>query len=388
MSFCAIRVGTAILASTCSLALNAPIAQAASHKVTYSFTSGGDGTGPEASLMNVAGTLFGTTYGGGAHSAGTLFQVSTAGSEKLVYSFKGGSDGATVTAPVLNVGGTFYGTTEYGGGATTCSGGCGTVFGLSKTGTEVMLYAFKGGTDGANPTAGLIELGGTFYGTTSAGGASKYGTVFTITSTGAEKILYSFKGGTDGATPMGHLVNVGGTLYGTTYTGGANFYYGTVYSITPAGVEKVIYSFKDAADGAYPTAGLVNIGASLYGTSSYGADHLGTVFSVTEKGVFKVLHSFQGGTDGASPEGDLLNVGKTLYGVTYSGGGTGCAAHLGCGTVYTVTLKKVETIAYAFQGGADGFDPESGLIAVGGTLYGTTASGGTDDNGTVFSITP
>ncbi len=386
MSCIGIRLASFILAATSSLAICTPYAWAANHTVLYSFTGEGDGTGPAASLLDVGGKLYGTSFGGGAHSAGTVFRISTAGAENLTYSFANGIDGANPQSPVLNVGGTLYGTTKYGGGSTACSGGCGTVFGVTKAGGEAMLYAFKGGADGANPVAGLLDLNGTLYGTTSYGGAKNYGTVFTISPSGSEKVLYSFTGGQDGGTPMGRLLNVRGTLYGTTYTGGANFYYGTVFSITPAGVENVIYSFKNGTDGAYPTAGLVSIGKALYGTSSYGADHLGTVFSVKRTGSFKVLHAFAGGSDGSSPEGDLVNVSGTLYGVTYSGGGTGCSTY-GCGTVFSVTPTGTAAIVYSFQGGSDGLNPSTGLLNVSGTLYGTTASGGADYNGTVFAIT-
>jgi uncharacterized repeat protein (TIGR03803 family) len=262
------------------------------------------------------------------------------------------------------------------------------VFAVTSAGEEIMLYAFRGGADGANPTAGLIDVGGILYGTTSYGGRHNYGTVFTITPDVREKVLYSFTGGMDGGNPMGRLVNYYGVLYGTTYTGGVNHYYGTVFSITTDGLEKVVYSFKDGSDGAYPTAGLVAIGHAFYGTSMYGAAHLGTVFSVTPRGSFTVLHSFRGGKDGSEPEGDLVNLGGRLYGVTYQGGSTGCFDRLGCGTVFLVTQGKAETVVYAFKGNFDGLNPDAGLTNIGGMLYGTTANGGTYFNGTVFVIVP
>jgi uncharacterized repeat protein (TIGR03803 family) len=120
----------------------------------------------------------------------------------------------------------------------------------------------------------------------------------------------------------------------------------------------------------------------------YGAAHLGTVFSVKPTGSFTVLHSFRGGKDGSEPEGDLIAVGGSLYGVTYQGGSTGCFDRLGCGTVFSVTPGKVETVVYSFKGGSDGLNPDAGLTSIGGKLYGTTASGGTDFNRTVFVITP
>src|SRR5579871_5235094 len=150
----------AALAATCAAGCVAPGAHAGTHTVVYSFGTGGDASGPAASMTNVGGTLFGTTQGGGSSSAGAIFKVSPSGVETLVYSFKNGADdGATPKAPVVSAGGTLYGTTEYGG-STTCSGGCGTAYGVSTAGVETMLYKFQGGSDGANPTAGLVNVKG------------------------------------------------------------------------------------------------------------------------------------------------------------------------------------------------------------------------------------
>lgn len=383
------RMRYAVLAGFCAASLLAPCAEAGTHTVLYSFGTGGDGTGPAANMIDIHGSLYGTTFGGGANSSGTVFKVSTTGSEKLVYSFKNSlGDGVTPKAPVVNVGGTLYGTTQYGG-STACSGGCGTVFGVTKAGVESMLYQFQGSSDGANPTAGLVDIAGTLYGTTYyGGGANNYGTVFSITPAGVEKVLYAFKGGTDGANPMGGLINYKGELYGTTYTGGASYAYGAVFSLTMAGVKKTIYSFKNGGDGAYPESSLVNIGKTLYGVSLYGTNHLGTVYSLTLGGRFKALHSFAGGLDGSDPVGSLINVNGTLYGVTYSGGSTTVCNGYGCGTVFSVTPQGAETVVYAFQGGNDGLNPQAGLTNVNGAIYGTTASGGTYYNGTIFSASP
>jgi uncharacterized repeat protein (TIGR03803 family) len=66
---------------------------------------------------------------------------------------------------LVNVKGTLYGTTFYGG-----SSGGGTVFAVATAGKESILHSFKGGKDGSNPVAGLIDVKGTLYGTTSTGG--------------------------------------------------------------------------------------------------------------------------------------------------------------------------------------------------------------------------
>jgi uncharacterized repeat protein (TIGR03803 family) len=82
--------------------------------------------------------------------------------------------------------GILYGTTGSGGGSRNCYYGCGTVFSIDpNTGVETILYAFRGGTDGATPAASLREVKGTLYGTTDAGGGTGCygygcGTVFAL----------------------------------------------------------------------------------------------------------------------------------------------------------------------------------------------------------------
>jgi uncharacterized repeat protein (TIGR03803 family) len=176
--------------------------------------------------------------------------------------------------------------------------------------------------------------------------------VFSINpSTGAEAVVYSFKGGSDGAEPVAGLISVGGTLYGTTAGGGgtgcSNRGCGTVFSVNPAtGAEKVVYSFKGGSDGANPEAGLIYLSGSLYGTTEDGGGvscgsgyDCGTVFSINPStGAETVVHSFQGNSiDGGEPYASLLNVGGILYGTTSTGGGTGCVGTQGCGTVFSYT---------------------------------------------------
>lgn len=107
----------------------------------------------------------------------------------------------------------------------------GTVFSIARSGKEKVLHSFGSGSDGAYPTASLIEVGGTLYGTTFEGGTNEYGTIFSITKSGTETVLHSFAGGSDGAYPSASLIDVGGTLYGTTENGGTHDD-GTVFSIT------------------------------------------------------------------------------------------------------------------------------------------------------------
>jgi uncharacterized repeat protein (TIGR03803 family) len=204
-------------------------------RILYRFQGRNDGHNPYGGLLaDASGALYGTTYYGGTHGVGAVFKLTPAGSdysESVIHSFAGGSDGAQPMATlVADKQGTLYGTTYAGGGAS-CTGGCGTVFALTPSGsgyTESVLHAFQGGSDGYFPYAGLVVTAkGALYGTTFFGGGSACnktgcGIVFELAK-GApgykETILHRFSG-KDGAQPGATMLSQGGTLFGTTYGGG------------------------------------------------------------------------------------------------------------------------------------------------------------------------
>ncbi len=356
------------------------------YKVLYNFGGSGDGANPYAGLVNVKGMLYGTTYAGGANGDGTVFSITPSGTESVLYSFKGGpADGEYPFASLISVKGTLYSTTSQGGANCSPSGGCGTVFSITPSGTETVLHSFGGSGDGNGPLAGLINVKGKLYGTTNEGGANGDGTVFSITPSGKEIVRYSFKGGSgDGEFPLPALIDVKGKLYGTTVYGGANDD-GTVFSIRPSGKETVIYSFKGSGDGERPYAGLINVKGMLYGTTHLGgANGDGAVFSVTPSGTETVLYSFKGGSgDGEYPYAGLIDVKGTLYGTTIEGGANGV------GTVFSITPAGAETVLHSFGGSGDGEYPYyGGLINANGKLYGTTYFGGTNGDGIVFRLSP
>jgi uncharacterized repeat protein (TIGR03803 family) len=145
-------------------------------KVIYSFKGGSDGQYPYAPLLDLNGALYGTTYQGGVSPGwGVIFKVSTSGKEVVLYRFRASSDGAhPYFAGLIVQNGSLYGTTYQGGAK-----GAGTIFEESPGGgVDRVIYSFKAGTDGQYPYAGLIQLNGTLFGTTEAGGASGAGTVF------------------------------------------------------------------------------------------------------------------------------------------------------------------------------------------------------------------
>lgn len=204
-----------------------------------------------------------------------------------------------------------------------------------------------------------------------------------------ERILYSFRGGADGANPNAGLVaDHRGNLYGVTNGGGA-YNLGVLFKMTK-GRNRVLHSFGAAGDGASASCRLlIDEAGNLYGTTDGGGtSFLGTVFKLATDKTYTVLHSFTGGSDGAGPVSDLIaDASGNLYGTTNAGGTGNCTG--GCGTVFKVTSDGQETVLYSFEGGLDGTNPKSGLVAdAEGNLYGTTFFGGTNLRGTVFKLTP
>ncbi len=356
--------------------------------VMHSFGGSGDGQSPVAGLAALNGVLYGTTENGGSgcNSAGcgTVFSITTGGSETVLHEFGGLGDGTNPFAPLRAFGGILYGTTKAGGNST-CYGsyGCGTVFSITTGGSEAVLHSFGGSGDGKVPVAGVKVVDGALYGTTKLGGANNAGTVFALPIPTTETVIHNFGGGSaDGTNPMAPLLNVSGTLYGTTVNGGASNA-GTVYSIVPSyGTETVLHNFTGSPDGANPYAGLVNRNGTLYGTTpSGGAYNAGTIYSIIGSGMESVLKSFYTGSDGQNPMGGLVRVGRKLYGTTTSGG------VYNAGTAFSVKTSGGETVLHNFGGGStDGVTPHAPMLDVGGTVYGTTTSGGAYGNGTVFAI--
>jgi uncharacterized repeat protein (TIGR03803 family) len=321
--------------------------------------------------------------------------------------------------------GNLYGTTAYGG-----TYGEGTVFKLAPGGTETVLFSFcsQGNCiDGANPLAGLLQdKAGNLFGTTSDGGGTDCddgfgcGTVFKLAPDGTETVLHAFAGGSDGTLPQARLIrDESGNFYTTTAVGGrtdcevVTFEHGcgTVFKLAADGTETVLYAFRGRkhGDGAYPGAGLIQDKAgNLYGMTAQGGGNrchpyhgCGTIFKLAPDGTETMLYAFTGGSDGAVPFGDLIrDKAGYLYGTTAGGGGTGgykaCEYNpRGCGTIFEFAPDGTETVLFAFKRHTrDGIEPSAGLLkGAGGELYGTASEGGalTDCSGgfgcgTVFSL--
>ncbi|MHB8521299.1 MAG: choice-of-anchor tandem repeat GloVer-containing protein, partial [Limisphaerales bacterium] len=244
--------------------------------------------------------------------------------------------------------------------------------------------------DGASPAAGVVQSGGVLYGTTTALGPNNGGTVFKVKPDGTGyTVLWSFTPPTDGGLPMCDLVVSGGTVYGTASVGGANNG-GTVFVVSTNGTGFTVLKAFDSsltAEGNTPAAGLVLSGTTLYGTTQFGGNGgNGTIFKVNTDGSgFSTLHPMlSAASDGAFPQSIMVLSGSTLYG-TASGGGPS-----GFGTVFSMNTdgSGYTVIKYLAGPPTEGRNPVGGLLLSGGVLYGTTASGGSSDFGTVFKINP
>lgn len=377
-----------VLASVLALIIvTGGAAKAQTFTVLYSFTGGADGSQPYSSLaMDSAGNLYGTTAVGGSSGNGVVFKLDTSGKETVLYTFQGGTDGANPWAGLTqDSAGNLYGTTEAGG-----TDGFGTVFKLNKAGQKTALYNFTGqGNDGAYTFACLVrDTKGTLYGTTYKGGASGDGTVFKLGKAGKETVLYGFQGESDGQNPYAGVIrDTAGNLYGTTF-GSFGPNYGTVFKVSKRGKEKVLHAFTGGTDGGAPQYGglVMDSAGNLYGTTSYGGAHqyFGVVYKVSKPGKQTVLYSFSGGADGGQPAAGLvMDAAGNLYGTTVGGGA------YGHGTIFKVSKKGKETVLYSFAGGTDPAAPSANLIFdKKGNLYGTSIAGGAYGSGTVFKLTP
>jgi uncharacterized repeat protein (TIGR03803 family) len=379
------------------------------YSVLYAFLNDGvDASYPHAGLVEgTNGALYGTTPSGGTNGFGTVFRLNKDGSSyHVVYSFGATStDASNPEAPLIRgTDGVLYGTTASGGIYTNQNpSGAGTVFKLNQDGSGYLILLSFGATatDGQSPMAPLVEgSDGALYGTTAFGGPNTvtgtFGTVFRLTRDGSNyNPLFSFPPYTSERGPLPErgpwlIQGNDGSLYGTSYFGGSESNsLGTVFMLKTDGSSyTVLHNFlSGGTDGAGPLGGPVQAtDGALYGTTtSGGTDGLGTVFKLNKDGSnYGLLRSFfQVGPDGENTyAGLVLGPDGALYGTTYAGGTNGSGTlfrHNPDGSAYT--------ILHSFTG-AQGSAPYGGLLlGSDGMLYGTTSSGGPAAGGTVFQIT-
>lgn len=303
----------------------------------YAFTGGPDGGRPEAAMVLVGNVLYGTTMLGGAHGNGTVFSLALTGNkETVLYSFTGGADGGTPNASLTRDSkGNLYSTTFSGG-----KHGNGVVFELLKptlsvkVWTESVLYNFGTNTDdGAEPVAGVtFDKEGNLYGTTSVEGQYSYGNVYQLVpgaSGWTENILHQFELLSDGGTPYaGIVLDPAGNLYGATTQGGQGGTNGggTVFEISPNGSSWTFNTIASLAgwniSGSFRNL-LLESESTIFGTTHCdGTESAGTIFKLTKvsgKWNYTQLYQFSG-SDGQYLFANPVLVKGAIWGTTQVGG--------------------------------------------------------------------
>jgi len=395
----------AVLVAMLVASLLPPVAGAQTFSVLYAFQGGTEGATPTGRLiLDESGNLYGTTENGGNHYGfGTVYKVDTAGNETILYGFTGKADGGEPYGGLVrDAAGNLYGTTDSGGNSGCGGDGCGVVFKLDTSGNETVLYQFSGGSDGGSPNGDLVlDQAGNLYGTAYWGPYGYGGVVFKVDTNGNEAVLHEFNGLPDGEFPVaGVFRDNQGNLYGTTDAGGGGPCFGgcgTVFKVSKAGKETILYRFLESPDGAFPIAGLVpGTSGNFYGTT-YNGGHpgctdigpgCGTVFVVNGSGREKVLYGFRGKKKEGLPFGGLVrDAAGNLYGTNEGDLLFGKATFYG--SVFKLDTKGKETVLHRFTGGNDGCAPRASLtLDSAGNLYGTASGCGAYGNGAVFKIAP
>ncbi len=329
------------------------------------------------------GNFYGMTNAGGIYDDGTIFSLTAAGTIKIVHNFSSLSDGANPYGSlILGADGNFYGLTNAGGTNT-----YGTIFKFNITTGYSVIRHFNYATDGTNPFGSLvIGKDGNFYGVTRKGGSSGNGTIFRLTTAGVFTVIKTFNANPaiDGGSCYGSLtVGADSSLYGINYTGGT-FGNGTIFRLTMKGEYSVIHHLKAATDGYPYTNSLVQApDGFLYGVNYYGGlNGQGTIFKINKSGAFSVIRHLVYKTDGSGPSGSLIiGADGKLYGATKSGGA------FGGGTIFKIGTDGVFTLIKSLNITTDGGVPKGSLFrAADGNYYGTTSEGGNGFFGTIFKI--
>jgi len=372
------------------------------------------------------GALYGVTSALNFITGGLIYRLAVDGSSiDTLHQMQVTDAFSPVSSLLLASDGKFYGTTTLG--AANQVNTTGTVYRLNTDGSNFsVLHSFQAfatsnsignpiNVDGANPEGELVEgSDGYLYGVARTGGPDGNGTVFKMSKDGMSfTVLHAFGATTSAATvtpstnadgigPLGPLVaGADNYFYGTAARGGANGS-GTIFRVRFDGTGfEVLRTFPTLAasttttpatnvDGAVPLAGLTDgQDGRLYGVASIGGSiGNGTIYAYDPVGgVFSVLHNFDG-NKGSQPSGELLLAqdGK-LYGTTSSGGTNDNGNATVYGTIFSIARDGTGFTSVHSFAGSDGANPTGRLLQLNATTFvGITQSGGRCSQGTVYQL--
>jgi uncharacterized repeat protein (TIGR03803 family) len=329
--------------------------------------------------------LIGLTVEGGPLGGGNMFSVKTNGTNFTVH--RNFSKAGVMPHGELLKGpdGNFYGMNSSGSSYNISTVGYGTIFKISPTGTLLGVKDLDYMATGAGPYGSFVlAKDGNFYAMTSLGGANGYGAIFRMTPAGPITVIKQLDNSTGGG-PRGTLIQgTDGNLYGMTNYGGTSNG-GTIFKITLTGTLTVLKNLTTTTGYAPMGNLLLSTDGNFYGvTSSGGTNGSGTVFKITPTGVLTVLKNFDYYVTGGEPRGSLVRATDgNFYGITYGGGSSGG------GTIFKITPAGVFTVIKPLEYWATGSGSYSSLVqGKDGNFYGTTGTGGTYSNGTIFKCTP
>jgi uncharacterized repeat protein (TIGR03803 family) len=277
----------------------------------------------------------------------------------------------------------------------------GYIYRMTPSGATTIIHTFctqSGCADGDQPIPPILGSDGNLYGVTTAGGNSSLtGTIYKLTLSGEFTQLYSFCANPacpDGQHPVGIVEGRDGNFYGVTQRGGVNDPIdggaGTIFSISPSGQFKLLYSFcsqANCADGEEPpSAPILGDDGNFYGVAQFGGTGTGApgvAYKLTSSGVYSVIYNFCSAThciDGAQPLAVTQGPHSTLFGITYTGGTRFC------GTAFRIGPNNSYQVLHRFSD-ADLCNPFNALtLANDGNFY--DVLGPQSGGGLIFQLTP
>jgi uncharacterized repeat protein (TIGR03803 family) len=275
------------------------------------------------------------------------------------------------------------------------------------------LYSFPSEQLGAGVSSVVLTKSGVIFAGLVGGGAQFQGAIVALVPTTAgsydESVLYSFTDtecGNGGGCDPWIIQGPSGSLYGTVRYAG-QYKMGQVFSLAPPAklgepwTYTALYTFTGGADSGQPMGGLIEGGSGqLYG-ATYGPTYptiggpgrWGNVFELVPQGeswTYTSVHIFEG-PDGGNPVAGLtMGRGGSLYGTTLSGGSANGGVVFELAPPTEGAAPWTETVLHSFSfANGDGVGPSAPVtLGATGVLYGTTYAGGSANAGTVFALYP